>query len=104
MTKEMAILTGIVIDDGLDMSLRELCQACGVSADSIIDMVEEGLIDPLGGHNPCHWRFRGNALNRVQITLRLQRDLRINLAGAALVLDLLEELEEFRRMREPIVG
>lgn len=43
------------------------------------------------------WRFDSRALKRLQKTIHLQRDLRVNLAGAALVLDLLEEVEELRR-------
>ncbi|MCK5540480.1 MAG: hypothetical protein KAI69_06080 [Deltaproteobacteria bacterium] len=36
-------------------------------------------------------------IHRVQTVQRLIRNLRINLAGTALALDLLEELEELRR-------
>lgn len=89
-------LSGIVLDDDLDFSLRELCRICAINAETIIEMVEEGVVEPQGV-GPREWRFRATSLRRVQITLRLQRDLRINLAGAALVLDLLEELEELRR-------
>lgn len=99
MTLERITVTGLVLDEEMDIGLRELCQACGVTADLIMDMVEEGILDPRAGPGPRHWRFSGKALSRVQIALRLQRDLRINLAGAALVLDLLEELEELRRLQ-----
>ena len=98
MKKDMTeLLTGIVLDDDLLLSLRELCRLCGVNADMIIDMMEEGVVEPQGT-SPREWRFCGTSVRRVQIALRLQRDLRINLAGAALVLDLLEELEELRRL------
>jgi chaperone modulatory protein CbpM len=98
MKKDMTkLLTGIVLDDELILSLRELCRLCGVNADMIIDMMEEGVVEPQGT-SPQEWRFGGTSVRRVQIALRLQRDLRINLAGAALVLDLLEELEELRRL------
>ena len=91
------LLTGIVLDDELLLSLRELCRLCGVNAESIIAMVDEGVVEPQGAH-PREWRFRGMSVRRVQIALQLQRDLRVNLPGAALVLDLLEELEELRRL------
>jgi chaperone modulatory protein CbpM len=35
-------------------------------------------------------------VRRVEIALRLQRDLQVNLAGAALALDLLEETQRLR--------
>jgi chaperone modulatory protein CbpM len=91
------LLTGVVLDDELLFSLRELCQLCRVDAESITAMVEEGIAEPQGC-NPREWRFPGASVRRVQIVLRLQRDLRVNLPGAALVLDLLEELEELRRL------
>lgn len=91
------LLTGTVLNDELLLDLGELCQLCGVNAEHILDMVEEGVVEPQGA-SPTQWRFRGPSVRRVQIALRLQRDLRVNLAGAALVLDLLEELERLRRL------
>ena len=98
MTQDMTnLLTGSVLDDEMLLSLRELCRLCGVNAENVIAMVDEGVVEPQGAH-PGEWRFRGMSVRRAQIALRLQRDLRVNLPGAALVLDLLEELEEFRRL------
>ena len=48
------------------------------------------------GENPATWRFPGTSVTHVRIVVRLQRDLGINLAGAALVLDLLERLARSR--------
>jgi len=45
------------------------------------------------------WRFTYTEIRRVQTAVRLQRDLRINLPGCALALDLLDELEELRQLR-----
>ncbi len=42
------------------------------------------------------WRFSGSALQRARTAMRLQRDLGINLAGVALAMDLLDEIEELR--------
>ena len=87
--------TGIVIEDDVIITAVELCQACDLSIDQLMAMVEEGLIEPQGGA-PSDWHFRATALRRVQVSKRLQRDLDINLAGAALVVDLLEEISELR--------
>lgn len=97
MKQDIIALTGIVLDENLDFSLGELCRNCGVSAEEVIAMVEEGLVEPRGV-NYRLWRFDGKAVRRIQIARRLQQDLRVNLAGAALALDLLEELEELRRL------
>jgi chaperone modulatory protein CbpM len=99
MTHELSVLlTGTVLDDNTLLNLRELCRLCGVNAEQIITMVEEGVVEPRHGATPAEWRFGGTCVKRVQITLHLQRDLQVNLAGAALVLDLLEELQELRQL------
>lgn len=84
-----------VLDESCELSLAELCNACTVRAETIIAMVEEGLLEPRGP-SPVEWRFPGPTLRRVEITLRLQQDLRVNLAGAALAVELLEEIERLR--------
>ncbi|MCK9295885.1 MAG: chaperone modulator CbpM [Desulfobulbaceae bacterium] len=89
-------LTGMILDDQARLSLEELCEICGISAETIVDMIDEGLLEPQG-RVPGEWRFRCYEVRRVQVALRLQQDLRVNLPGAALILDLLEELEELRR-------
>ncbi len=88
-------LTVEVLDESYEIGLAELCQACAVRTETIISMVEEGLLEPRGS-TPVDWRFSGPTLRRVEITLRLQQDLRVNLAGAALAVELLEEIERLR--------
>ena len=85
-----------VLDERTSLSLRELCQLCGLSAEELLDMVEVGLLEPRGA-GPQNWRFPGYAVSRVHAAQRLQSDLGVNLAGAALALDLVDEL---RRLRE----
>jgi chaperone modulatory protein CbpM len=96
MIRETTIMTGIVLDDSVDFSLGELCRCCGVNAEMVIEMVDEGLLEPTGA-SPEQWRFHGPALWRVRTALRLTQDLRVNLAGAALAVELMDELEELRR-------
>lgn len=91
-------VTGDILDDRIEYSLGDLCRVCAVDAETVIDMVAEGVVEP-NGENPQHWRFTGRSVLRVQTAIRLQRDLRVNLPGVALALDLLEELEELRRRR-----
>lgn len=92
---ESKLLTGMLIDEEQELSLRELCRACGLHAEELIAMVEEGLLEPRG-ESPARWRFPATALRRVQIAIRLQRDLHVNLAGAAVAVDLIEELRRLR--------
>lgn len=87
---------GVLLDERARFSLVELCEVCRISADYALEVVDEGIIEPEGAE-PTQWRFRAADLRRVQTALRLQRDLRVNLPGAALALHLLEELEATRR-------
>lgn len=96
LTRTTLVIESRVLDDATWLSLRELCQLCGVTAEELSEMVDEGLVDPSGA-GPQEWHFRANAVARVQAARRLQADLGVNLAGAALALDLVEEL---RRLRE----
>ncbi len=90
--------TGTVIEED-SLTLGQLCRACGVHADWIISIVEESIIEPQG-EDIRLWRFSGASLARARSALRLQRDLGVNLAGIALALDLMEELESLRAKME----
>jgi chaperone modulatory protein CbpM len=93
-------LNGILLDDQVELSLNELCSACSSSAEWIIELVEEGALEPIGDEQSS-WRFTGTSLQRAHTARRLQRDLGINLAGIALALDLLDEIETMRsRLRQ----
>ena len=85
-----------LLDEQLELTLRELCQDCQVHADLVIELVEYGIVEP-HGQSPREWRFHGYDLIRIKKALRLHRDLHINLPGIALSLDLLEEREALRR-------
>jgi chaperone modulatory protein CbpM len=95
MSTELDVISGVLLDEDLQLNLRELCGVCGVHAEIIIEMVSEGIAAPQGSA-PLEWRFSGPMVQRVQTAIRLQQDLGVNLAGAALALDLLEELQELR--------
>ncbi|MDH5712049.1 MAG: chaperone modulator CbpM [Gammaproteobacteria bacterium] len=90
------ILNGIVLDEQTELTLNDLCCACSSSAEWIIELVEEGALEPVNlkllGQQQTQWRFSVNALQRARTAMRLQRDLGINLAGIALTLDLLDEI------------
>ncbi len=92
------ILNGILLDEETELSLNELCSACSSSADLIIELVEEGVLEPVEAKmyrlQQTQWRFSVNNLQRARTAISLQRDLGVNIAGVALALDLLEEVEK----------
>jgi chaperone modulatory protein CbpM len=90
------LVTREILDERRRFSREDLCGLCGVDSAFMFDQIAEGVLHP-EGHDPRFWRFSGTSVKRVQTAIRLQRDLDINLPGVALILDLLEELEGFRR-------
>jgi chaperone modulatory protein CbpM len=93
--KGLPQLSGIIFEELNELTLADLSHACAVQADCIVELVEEGVIVPIG-REPHRWRFSGVHLRRASVALRLQRDLGLNLAGAALALQLLDEVEMLR--------
>ena len=88
-------LTGTLLDEHAEVSLHDLCHACSTSTEWVIELVHEGVLEPIG-HDQAHWRFSGPSLLRARAAIRMQQDLQINLAGVALALDLIEEIEAMR--------
>ena len=95
MTKEIEVYTATVMNETIRFTLVELCSLGKTSAEWVIELVDEGVLEP-EGQAEHEWLFDTNALKRLQMVGRLQQDLRINLAGIALVLDLLEEIETLK--------
>jgi chaperone modulatory protein CbpM len=96
MKKELLVVAGTVMDESVRFSLVELCECAKATQEQVLAMVEEGILEPEG--TSIHtWRFDTRALKRLQIAVRLEHDLGVNLPGSALVLDLLEEMEALRR-------
>lgn len=93
MTKDIIIIADYTEETAL--SVEEICEICGIEAVTIRDLIAYDIIVP-SGSDPETWVFDMVQLKRLQTALRLQRDLELNLAGAALVLDLLEEMDELR--------
>ncbi len=89
------VLTGHILEIESRLTLRQLCDTCAVHAEYIIELVDEGFIEPTGVEK-AHWCFSGVAIKRVQKAKRLQRDLGINLAGVALAIELMDEIEYLR--------
>ena len=85
----------IMPDEQTQWTHAELCRACAVHSDRIVELVEVGILEPQG-REPDHWLFAGQSLPRARIAFRLQRDLEIDLNGIALALELLDQIDVLR--------
>jgi len=88
-------VSGILLDEQVYYSLMEVCQVCGSQKEWVVELVEEGILQPTGEQRR-EWRFPGSSVHTAMKARRLQQDLGVNLSGVALVLELLEEIESLR--------
>lgn len=89
------LITGVVLDQQVEFSLSEICHICNCHAEWVIELVAEGILDPIGD-DQTQWRFSGSGLRKAHTAMRLERDLGLNLEGVALALDLMEQIEELK--------
>ena len=88
------LLNGQLIGDEAILSLSEICLACDVKVEWVYELVDQAVLEP--GFKGDELHFSGSSLRRVRIVKSLEEDLGINPAGAALVIELLEKIENLQ--------
>jgi chaperone modulatory protein CbpM len=86
-------ITGILFDDSTEITVVELCEVCSIDQQLVDEMVAEGILEPVGTNEP---KLPYASVRRTRTVIHLQHDLGINLAGAALALELLDRIETLR--------
>lgn len=100
-------LVGDVLEEDVQLTLTEIGQLCRVPSERLIAMVDEGVIEPVHAGSGT-WQFNGSNVKRVLTVIRLEAELGVNLAGAALAMELLDELRALKsqlqrqRLSEPL--
>jgi chaperone modulatory protein CbpM len=89
-------LSGAIFEESALLTVQDLCRMCAVDERHIVEFVEEGVLEVVE-IDTAEWHFTGSSLRRARLALRLERDLELNLAGVALALELMEELQYLRR-------
>lgn len=87
-----------VVTDEHTLTFGELCRSCGVGADWVRYLVDEGVLHAETQQVPGSWVFYVGQLPRAHAAKRLSSDPGLNAAGIALALDLIEENRELRRL------
>ena len=93
------------MSDALDfLTLEELCSACALERDWLVVRVRDGLI-PAVGSTDVEWRFTTTTLSRVRRMREIERTYDAAPELAALVADMLEEMDSLRaRLRREGLG
>lgn len=73
------------------LTLDQVAERCGLHPVVVERLVTLGVIEPIGGAMPL---FPPETVLSLRRVLRLRRDLGVNYSAAALILDLLERIEE----------
>ena len=90
--REVAI--GIVLEEAC-LTIEQVAAACAVERAWVVRLVEEGHVAPMAGPQ-ADWRFGTATLTRARRIREIERAFDAVPELAALVADMLEELDELR--------
>ncbi|OGT57439.1 MAG: hypothetical protein A3F43_00215 [Gammaproteobacteria bacterium RIFCSPHIGHO2_12_FULL_42_10] len=88
----------LVVDDSTHedvFTLDELCETYGVEVQVVYEYVAHDILKPQD-QSEAVWMFDLAQVLRMRKVLRLQHDFEMNVVSAALVIDLLDELQGLR--------
>jgi chaperone modulatory protein CbpM len=87
-------ITGTIFDESTEITVVELCEVCAVDQQTIDELIAEGILEP--ADNRGQGRLPYSSVWRTRTVVHLQRDLGVNVAGAALALELLDRIDHLR--------
>ncbi len=85
------------------IGIDRLCRIAGLELAAIVELAELGWLTPRG-YVPAEWQLPATLLPRLSTMARLMRDLGVNVSGAVLALELLEEQRQLRRRVRELEG
>ena len=91
----LKLIQGEILEEDISFSLAQLCKITKMPAETVLEMIDYGVIEPCRTSQK-KLQFTGDSLNRLRCAQRLKMDLGVNTAGAALAVELLEELNRLR--------
>lgn len=77
-------------DHYIALSLDDICEAVELPEQTFVEIVEHGIISP-SGELPAEWSFDLTMVSIAKRATRLHRDLELDWAAIAVILELIEE-------------
>ena len=77
------------------LSFTEVCLQSGVAEETVIEIIEQGIVEPVGA-SPVEWRFSPAMVLLTRKAIRLHDDLDVDWPGIALAIELLNKLDQLR--------
>ena len=104
---KIEVTEALWFDESREVSLAELAEACGISEAELNELVDCGVLAPIDPQ-ANQWTFRSNCLVAARTAFRLCHDLDLDPHGLAVVVRLLERINdlerELRHVRAQIPG
>lgn len=79
------------------LSMQEITYSLGIDSATIVEIVEEGIVAP-EKNEQNEWQFNTEAFRRIRTIVKLNKDLGVNMAGACLAIELLNEIERLKML------
>ena len=79
----------------IPLSLDELCEAVELPEKTFVELVEHGIISP-SGDSPSEWSFDLTMVSIAKRASRLHRDLELDWAAIAVIVELLDERDSLK--------
>ena len=84
-----------IVDETLNLDLKHFAIACGQRPEWILQLLEYEIL-PARPENRIH-QFFGDDIARARRAYRLQRDFEASLSAVAMMMDLLDEVQQLRK-------
>ena len=84
-----------MLNDNVFYTTKAVCKSYKLNLSTVGEMVSWGIAEP-SGNKPEKWLFSHKDFERIGRASRFNRELEINIPGAALALQLLEDIQNLR--------
>lgn len=84
-----------MLNDNVFYTTKAVCKSYKLNQSTVGEMVSWGIAEP-SGNKPEKWLFSHKDFERIGRASRFNKELEINIPGAALALQLLEDIQNLR--------